>query len=222
MTRVRWATFDCYGTLVDWLHGVATSFDLLFPGTGPAAVEAFARHEPQVQQENPSQRYRLVLAETARRVAADLGVTLTDDDTDVLATTLPYWPVFADTAPALEQLRAGGVRIALLTNCDRDLNAGTRRRIGAPIDLAVTAEDAGAYKPSTAHFVTFRDRFGVEPGDWVHVACSYHHDVEPAHGLGVPVIWINRTGQDLDAAKATAVLPALASLPETVSAVMGW
>jgi 2-haloacid dehalogenase len=222
MARMRWATFDCYGTLVDWLHGVSTSFELLFSGTGPAAVKAFVRHETQVQQEDPSRRYRSVLTETARRMAVDLDVKLNDDDADILATTLPYWPVFPDTASALDQLRAGGVRIALLTNCDRDLNAWTRRRIRVPIDATITAEDVGAYKPSTAHFEAFRDRFGVAPGDWVHVAESHYHDVVPAHRLGVPAIWINRNAEDGDASLAAAVLPDLTSLPAAVTAVAGW
>jgi 2-haloacid dehalogenase len=222
MTRVRWATFDCYGTLVDWLHGVSTSFELLVPGAGAGAVEAFVRHETQVQQADPRRRYRSVLIETARRMATDLGIALNEDDADVLATTLPYWPVFPDTVPALARLRGNGVRIALLTNCDRDLNSLTRRRIGVPIDAAITAEDVGAYKPSTVVFETFRERFDVQPGDWVHVAESHYHDVVPAHSVDVPAIWINRLGQNRDASVAAAVLPDLTSLPATVAAVMGW
>ena len=34
MSAIRWATFDCFGTLVDWRHGIANGIDLLFPGQG--------------------------------------------------------------------------------------------------------------------------------------------------------------------------------------------
>ncbi len=34
MSDVRWATFDCFGTLVDWRHGIATGAEFLFPGRG--------------------------------------------------------------------------------------------------------------------------------------------------------------------------------------------
>jgi FMN phosphatase YigB (HAD superfamily) len=30
----RWLTFDCFGTLVDWRHGIGTTGELLFPGRG--------------------------------------------------------------------------------------------------------------------------------------------------------------------------------------------
>ena len=32
----RWLTFDCFGTLIDWRHGIRTTGELLFPGHGQA------------------------------------------------------------------------------------------------------------------------------------------------------------------------------------------
>ncbi|WP_233223896.1 HAD family hydrolase [Amycolatopsis sp. CA-128772] len=118
---IRWATFDCFGTLVDWRHGMATGIELLFPGRGGELLEVYNRFEPQVQAETPVRRYREVLAESLRRTAAEAGLELVPDDASVLGTGLPYWPVFPDTRAALAGLREAGWRLALLTNCDRDL-----------------------------------------------------------------------------------------------------
>jgi len=35
----RWLTFDCFGTLIDWRHGIRTTGELLFPGHGDAFLD---------------------------------------------------------------------------------------------------------------------------------------------------------------------------------------
>jgi len=208
----RWATFDCFGTLIDWRHGIATSADLLWPGRGRAVLDAYNRHEGQVEAEYPDRRYRAVIAEALRRAAADLGLELSADDGTVLGDTIPYWPVFPDTRVALAELRAAGWRLALLTNCDRDIIGHTQRRLRVPIDVVITAEDVGAYKPAHAHFTRFRDAFGAGAERWVHVAQSHFHDIVPAHQLGLPSVWINRIGDPADPSIAGVVRPDLTGL----------
>ncbi len=73
---MRWATFDCFGTLIDWRHGIASSAELLWPGRGQDVLDAYHRHETAVQCEKPDRRYRDVLAETLRRSAAELNLDL--------------------------------------------------------------------------------------------------------------------------------------------------
>ncbi len=99
-------TFDCYGTLVDWETGIAEAFrseaerdDLeLEP---EAIIQAYHQVEPDVQatQYRP---YRDILGEVALRLAARLGWELPASRTGFLAESLPDWPVFDDTRPALE------------------------------------------------------------------------------------------------------------------------
>ncbi|MEO3875104.1 HAD-IA family hydrolase [Nonomuraea sp. B12E4] len=208
---MRWVTFDCYGTLVDWRHGIRTSAELIAPGQGARLLEAYNRHEHAVESESPALRYREVLAETLRRACAEEKVDLAVDDASVLAATLPYWPVFPEAGAELSALREAGWKLALLTNCDRDLVAETRRRLPVPFEAVVTAEDAGAYKPDLAHFELFRRSY--EPEVWVHVAQSYFHDMVPAHRLGLHRIWINRLGEQApDPSILQRVLPDLRGL----------
>jgi 2-haloalkanoic acid dehalogenase type II len=152
-------------------------------------LATYAEIEPAVQAER-FLLYRDVLAETARRVAARLGWALEGERASFLAASLPGWPPFPDTNPALERLAVAGYRLGILSNVDDDLLAGTRRHFTVPIDLIVTAQQVGSYKPSHGHFQVARERIG--PDRWLHAAQSYFHDVIPARALGIPVAWINR------------------------------
>jgi 2-haloacid dehalogenase len=213
----RWLTFDCYGTLIDWRHGIATAGELVFPGRGAQLLEAYRAIEPEVEARRPFPRYRRVLAESFRGAAARLGLPAGEDEAGVLADTLPYWPVFADVGPVLGSLRESGWNLAILTNCDRDLIALTQRRLPVAVDAVVTAEDVGAYKPEHAQFERFRAAFGAAAEAWVHVAQSHRHDVRPASQLGIPTVWINRLGEPFDPSLAAAVLPDLGGLPDTIA-----
>jgi 2-haloacid dehalogenase len=219
MADLDWATFDCFGTLVDWRHGIRTSAELLFPGHGAAVLDAYNANEPAVEREHPRMRYRDVLAESLRRAAADLGLPLRPDDATILGDTIASWPVFADVPAALGALRSAEWRLALLTNCDRDIIGATQRRLGVPIDAVVTAEAVGSYKPALGHFNAFRDSFAPAPGHWVHVAEGYTFDILPARQLGIPTVWINRQGEAHDPSAAGAVLPGLDGLTAAVEAL---
>ena len=212
----RWLTFDCFGTLIDWRHGIRTTGELLFPGKGPAFLDAYITLEAKVENEGSFRRYRAVLTETTRRAASELSVNLKPDDATALVSTIPYWPPFADVGPALSELRRDGWKFALLTNCDRDIIALTQRRLPAAFDAVVTSEDVAAYKPNQAHFRLFQSTFGASAGAWIHVAQSYFHDIRPTHELGIARIWVNRQGEKDDPTIADAVVSGLSELPAAV------
>jgi len=212
----RWLTFDCFGTLIDWRHGIQTTGELLFPGHGKAFLDAYIGLEAEVESEGSFKRYRAVLTETTRRAASRLALELRPDDATALVSTIPYWPPFDDVGPALAELRREGWKLALLTNCDRDIIALTQRRLPASFDAVVTAEDVSAYKPSPAHFRLFQSTFGSSAGAWIHVAQSYFHDIRPTHELGISRIWVNRQGEKDDPSIADEVISGLAQLPGAV------
>jgi 2-haloacid dehalogenase len=215
-----WVTFDCYGTLVDWNRGISAAMESVAPGRGAELRALYDRFEPEVEAARPFLRYREVLAEVLRRCAAAAGVELAPGHDGVLAASLPDWPVFADVGPALGALRDAGRRIAILSNVDPDLFAGTRERLPVAIDLVVTAADVESYKPGPAHFERFRELSGAGPGEWVHAACSWFHDISPAHRLGVPAVWVNRDRGTEDPGIAAAVIPDLVTLPAAVASLL--
>ena len=176
----RWASFDCYGTLVDWNSGLRDALG------GDELLARYHELEPEVQSEDPSRSYREVMRETARRLRVDADP----------AESLPEWPVFPDARPALEEARSRGWRLAILSNSDRDLIEASIDAIGVPFDLAIVASEIGSYKPMDAHWLAFAREVGSSPD--VHVAQSHFHDVVPALRLGIPTIWINRTDEVRD------------------------
>jgi 2-haloalkanoic acid dehalogenase type II len=202
VARFDWITFDCYGTLIDWELGISLAFAQTAARQREsldvaAVLKAYADVEPLVEA-GPYRRYREVLAATAVRVAKRLGWAELDERAAFLAESLPSWPPFPDTNPALRRLAGAGVRLGILSNVDDDLLAGTRRHLEVPFDLIVTAEQVRSYKPAHGHFTAARTRL-PDGALWLHAAQSYFHDVVPCLEMGVPVAWINRKGQDAGA-----------------------
>jgi 2-haloacid dehalogenase len=195
----RWATFDCYGTLVDWNTGIRSGIEALL-GAEHSGERLTRYHEleREIQAATPGVSYREVLTLGLERLAAEEGVTLPEGEGSALARSLPEWPVFADVRPALAEARERGWRVAILSNTDRDLIDASMREIGVPFDLAVVAGDIGSYKPGHRHWEVFREQSGADPAGHVHVAQSLFHDIAPAAELGVASVWINREGHPPD------------------------
>ena len=215
----RWVTFDCFGTLVDWQTGFSAILRDIAGDRLPEFLAAYHRHERAAENERPHRLYRDVLETAVRRAATDLGLPITDEQATSLPRNWRSLPVFPDVEPELAALRAAGYRLAVLTNCDNDLFAQTHKNFQQPFDLVVTAEDVKDYKPSLMHFRRFYRLSGVEMGDWVHVACSFYHDIEPAKELGVRRIWVDRDGTGEDPTNATRRLPNARGLANAVAAL---
>src|SRR5206468_3077239 len=118
------------------------------------------------------------------------------DAHDVLGRSLPSWEPFTETRAALEDARARGWKLAILSNTDRDFIDASTARIGVPFELAIVASEIGSYKPGLRHWEEFAAR--VSPQTHVHVGASLYHDIAPATSLGLPTVWINRLGEDAE------------------------
>jgi 2-haloacid dehalogenase len=215
----RWATFDCYGTLVDWNGGIASTLAGLWPDADAAGLlERYHEIEPRVELA-PALPYREVLKESLVLLAGHEGLELPSGSQYALAESLPRWLVFPEVPGALAELRERGWRTAILSNTDPNLLARSLAAIGVPVDLMVTAAEAGSYKPAHGHWERFRADTGADPERYVHVAASPFHDLAPAAELGIPAVWINRLDEESDLPRA-AELPNLAPLPDTLDGLV--
>jgi 2-haloacid dehalogenase len=196
--RTRWVTFDCFGTLVDWQRGFVSAVEALAGVKAPALVRAYHEHERLAEAERPHLSYKEVLSRSLGHAATDVGLTLSATDSAALARAWETMPLFHDVEPMLAALREMGYRLAVLTNCDNDLFSLTHRRVQQPFDMVVTAEQVCDYKPSLSHFRYFDRMSAVGVGQWVHVACSWYHDIVPAAKLGIRSVWLDRedTGEN--------------------------
>jgi 2-haloacid dehalogenase len=215
----RWATFDCYGTLVDWNTGIRRELERLFGVE--RADELLVRYheiEPEIQVASPGASYREVLTLALERLASETGLGLPEGETSALARSLPSWPVFEDVRSGLGEARERGWRLGILSNTDRDLIDASMVEIGIAFHPVIVAGEIGSYKPAKRHWEVFREQTG-DDGRHVHVAQSLFHDVVPASELGIPTIWINRQDEPEDS-RPTVTLPGVATLADALDALV--
>ena len=192
----RWATFDVYGTLVDWNSGIAAELVRLFgESRAHELLASYHAIEPRIQREQPTARYRDVMGSVLAEIASQDGVGLPAAERDALGASLPGWPVFPEVPDALADARQRGWKLVALSNTDRDLIEPSLHAIGVPFDGAIVASEVGSYKPAQGHWRAFLESTGADPAHHVHVAQSHFHDIVPATDLGIPTIWINRLGE---------------------------
>jgi 2-haloalkanoic acid dehalogenase type II len=203
----RWATFDCYGTLIDWNGGIRAEIERLWPPPEQEEEEAedesdeAPEPEPDLETEARLRRYheverelerdgtlsyRDVMTEAMRRLGAPEG------EEGGLAASLPSWEPFWEVPEALEEARKRGWRLAILSNSDPDLISASIRQIGVPFDEVIVASEIGSYKPAFMHWLEFQARTRADRRRHVHVAASSYHDIVPASKLRLPNVWINR------------------------------
>jgi 2-haloacid dehalogenase len=198
---VQFVTFDVYGTLIDWESGAYDAF------AKEAAKDGYtlSREELiplflQTQQEIKAGSYELyaeVLRRTAVQISKQLGWPLEPSRSGFLPESVKRWPPFKETGTQLERF-GKKFDLGLISNIDDKLLGETRRHFKSDFELVVTAQQVRSYKPDPAHFKEAERRIGGKKG-WVHVGSSYYCDVEPCVKLKIPVIWVNRSGETLDA-----------------------
>ena len=183
----RWATVDCYGTLIDWNGGIRAELARVFgKERADEQLERYHELEPELEADG-TRSYREVLTEAMR------GLGAPDGEEDALARSLPQWRPFPEVPEALAEARVQGWKLAILSNTDRDYVEASMERLGVPFELAIVASEIGSYKPGLAHWRAFQERTGRAPD--AHVAASLFHDIGPANELGLPSVWINRLGE---------------------------
>jgi 2-haloacid dehalogenase/putative hydrolase of the HAD superfamily len=198
--QVRFVTFDCYGTLIDWETGAYEAYTAEAERDGftidrEAVLPLFTNIQRQVQS-GSYELYAEVLRRTAVRSAQELGWDLEPSRSGFLPASVPRWPPFRETNAQLERF-AKKFEIGVLSNIDDKLLGATRRHFRVDFDLVVTAQQVRSYKPDPAHFKECARRIGGKRG-WVHIASGYETDVAPCLKERVPVIWVNRHGQKLE------------------------
>ena len=188
-------TFDCYGTLIDWEAGILAAARPVLAAHGIRIADEdlltlFGEIESGVEA-GPYRPYRDVLRQVLISMGDRLGFDPVAAEADAFGASVAAWPAFPDSAAALRQL-ATRYGLGVITNCDDDLFAASSRRLGDPFRWAVTAQQAGTYKPAHRNFEVALERIGVPRERVLHVAQSLYHDHVPAKGLGLTTAWIDR------------------------------
>jgi putative hydrolase of the HAD superfamily len=120
---------------------------------------------------------------------------------------------YPDAAPALKALRAGGHRLAIVSNWDCSLRDWLEPSgLTALVDVVVTSAGTGAAKPDPLIFRRALDLLGVEAARAVHVGDSLDTDVDGARAAGIRAVLIAREGdapREVEAVRSLGELPSL-------------
>ena len=220
MPTDRWATFDCYGTLIDWYGGVADALQKLWPDEDRDALlatyhEVGQRTAPQPGTAPP---VREVSRRTVSELAGQRGLTIPAGSEDAVSSSVPVWPAFPEVPGELREVQARGWKMAILTNADPDQLAASLPKLGVSFDLTITLAESGSYKPAPGHWDRFFERSGADPQRHVHVAASLFHDIAFTAKQGMRCVWINRRGEATDLPR-TAELTSLSGLADTLDRI---
>ena len=194
-SRFEILTFDCYGTLINWEDGILRCLRRILAAHGKHADDAtilglYGDFEARAEQ-GDYRRYREVLQSVVEQFGEQLGFTPTSQEVSSLPESLSLWKPWPDTVNALRELQ-NHFRLAIVSNVDDDLFAATQPQLGVKFDQVITAQQAGAYKPSLRIFELALRRVGVPAHRVLHVGQSLYHDVLPAQSLGLATVWVNR------------------------------
>ncbi len=192
-------TFDCYGTLIDWESAIQQFFAQRLAAHNIEGIDtrALQRQWEEIQfvyiQEH-YRPYREVLRDTMRMALDNAQIPYAEQDLEEFANAMGTWKPFPDTKEAILELQRF-LKVALITNTDNDIISETERTIGVKFDEIITAEQAGAYKPSHKGFLLARERLGLPVSDIWHAGFGFKYDIVPATELGYTTVWVNRQGE---------------------------
>ncbi len=102
--------------------------------------------------------------------------------------------LYEDTLPVLEELRAAGLKIGLVTNSARDVEAFARHH-RLEVDAAIGSVGHGKTKPHASIFAAVLERLGVEPAAAAMVGDTVEDDIEGALAIGMRAVLVDRLGR---------------------------
>jgi 2-haloalkanoic acid dehalogenase type II len=199
VTSFQVASFDCYGTLIDWEGGLGTFLYDLARRSGDSEAGSgreLAQRWEEIQFELIQGEYRSyadVLTDSLRTWVGERGYRWNERDGAALESAMQAWQPFPDTVPALLRARRAGMRLVIVSNTDRHIIEHTLRQL-APVEFddVVVAEDVRAYKPDASPFHRAISVSDARAEDFLHVAFGWRYDIRPAQTLGMRTAWVNR------------------------------
>ncbi len=102
-----------------------------------------------------------------------------------------HFELFDDAIPVLELLREKGLKLGLLSNTSRDLDAFVSHH-GLDVDVALTSRVHGKTKPHDSIFRALLDRLGVAAADAVMIGDDLEDDVRGAQAIGMRALLVDR------------------------------
>jgi len=195
LSRFRFISFDCFGTLIDWETGILGALQPMLKKhlvnvSDADLLQMYGELEAEAEA-GEYKTYRQVLRDVVAGIGKRFGFAATSAEQDSLPDSLAWWRPFPDTVDALRELHSK-FKLAIISNIDDELFAASARQLKINFDHVITAFQARAYKPSPTIFRLAQERLGISTQEWLHAGQSIYHDVIPAKSLGISTVWVNR------------------------------
>jgi HAD superfamily hydrolase (TIGR01662 family) len=105
--------------------------------------------------------------------------------------------LYEDVIPVLDELRAAGLKIGLVSNSARDVHAFAQHH-ALDIDAGISSFHHGKTKPHASIFRAVLDLLDVTPTEAAMVGDTVEADIEGAIALGMQAVLLDRLDRDLD------------------------
>ena len=131
-------------------------------------------------------------------VAAIRGVGLSPRDREEILEGMRVLPAYPDVIPALDRLRAAGLRIGALTNSPQEAANAQLRFAGLydRFEMVLSVEHAGRLKPHPDVYRMAAERLGASPGG-IRMGAAHAWDVTGAMRAGCAAAFVARPGKVL-------------------------
>jgi 2-haloacid dehalogenase len=199
--EIKVLVFDQYGTIVDMQKGLTeavTPFLARKGWTGDAG--SFVTWWRRTHFENSMidalcdrghTPYRQIGHRAVSYVMDRCSIAYTQDEVRSLVAGIEALKPFPDVVAALERLRGAGLKLAILSNGDRDMLEAAGPHIGFRFDHVISAEDAGYFKPHWKTYARAEEVIGAARSSCLFVA-NHAFDCIGAKAYGMRTAFIDR------------------------------
>jgi len=199
--EIRVLVFDQYGTIVDMQKGLTDAVaPFLKQKRWEGNPNSFVTWWRRTHFENSMidalcdrghTPYREIGHRAVSHVMDRSGISYTQEEVRSLVSEIETLKPFADVVTALEKLRAGGYKLAILSNGDRDMLAAAKPHIGFPFDHVISVQEAGYFKPHWKTYARAEEIIGEDRSSCLFVA-NHAFDCIGAKAYGMRTAFIDR------------------------------
>ncbi|HKX10083.1 MAG TPA: haloacid dehalogenase type II [Stellaceae bacterium] len=199
--EIKVLVFDQYGTVVDMQKGLTEAVTPFLKKKGWAGEpNSFVTWWRRTHFENSMidalcdrghTPYRQIGHRAVSYVMDRCKISYTQDEVRWLVSQIETLKPFPDVVAALERLRGAGLKLAILSNGDRDMLKAAGPHIGFRFDHVISAEDAGYFKPHWKTYATAEQAIGENRSSCLFVA-NHAFDCIGAKAFGMRSAFIDR------------------------------
>jgi 2-haloacid dehalogenase len=193
--------FDQYGTIVDMQGGLTAAVTPFLRDKGwDGEPHRFVTWWRRTHFENSMidalcdrghTPYRQIGHRAVSHVMDRCGIACTQAEVRWLVSRIETLKPFPDVIAALDDLRASGYRLVILSNGDPDMLQAAGPHIGFAFDRVISVAEAGYFKPHWKTYATVCELIGVDRSNALFVA-NHAFDCIGAKSFGMRTAFVDR------------------------------